>query len=409
VEALRCAKEIVQELRGAGHRAYFAGGWVRDYLLGIKSQDIDIATDADPDEIVSIFPEHVLVGAQFGVVLVLYKDFQFEVATFRKDLAYEDGRKPSEVSLKSSPEEDALRRDFTINGMFFDPVTETVYDFVGGKADLEKKVIRTIGKPEERFSEDRLRMIRAVRFAFRFGFSLDEDTKRAIRELSATLLPAVSMERIWQELNKMREGPSFKEALKKMHKLNLLQTIFPQLSNVSLDELEIRLQGIELLSPHVPSILFLARLFGDSEESFVKLLHQHLRASKEDGKWLEAYIELKKIPLSALFNLEPYKVAHLLANSRTQVCLEVLTCGINEKEKESFRTKYEAAHHHLDSFIHRIRKKDPVVKAKDLQEAGVLPGIKMGKLLAEAERISINHHLTDKEQVLHKLKEMAEW
>ena len=244
MSALKYAQDICRELRQSGHIAYFAGGWVRDHLLGIESADIDIATDATPEEIVKIFPDHVLVGAQFGVVLVLYGPFQFEVTTFRQDVLYENGRKPSEVLLKSSPEEDAKRRDFTINGMFFNPVTEELYDFVGGKEDIQKKSIRSIGKADERFQEDRLRMLRAIRFAHRFGFTIEEETRKSIAKCSHTLLPAVSMERIWQELCKMRAYPLFKEALLEMHALGLLSTIFPPLKNVSEQELFLRLKEI---------------------------------------------------------------------------------------------------------------------------------------------------------------------
>ena len=406
VNALKCAKEICQELRQSGHIAYFTGGWVRDYLLGITSSDIDIATNADPEEIIKIFPDHVLVGAQFGVVLVLYGPFQFEVATFRKDVLYENGRTPSEVILKSSSEEDAKRRDFTINGMFFDPVTEEIYDFVGGKADLERKVIRCIGVPQARFQEDRLRMLRAIRFAHRFGFAIDESTRRAIATLSHTLLPAVSMERIWQELCKMREAPLFKEALLEMHTLGLLGTIFPPLKNVTLQTLLSRLEGIETLQAHVPTILFLVKLFGTDDEPFVKNLHQTLRASREEGKWIEAFLEFKKL---ALEELEPYLLAKLFANSRFEIVFEVLLCQKSEEERKQFLEWYKKRHHELEFFIHCLRKKEPLITSKDLSALGIKPGKEMGQLLQEAEKIAINLHLIHKHEILEKLQKMPLW
>src|SRR5256714_15418872 len=158
------AREIARRLRERGNIAYFAGGCVRDLLRDQAPKDFDIATDARPETVQKLFPQTYAVGAHFGVIVVLENEFQFEVATFRSDGAYLDGRHPVEVHFASA-EEDAARRDFTINGMFFDPEKEAVIDFVGGRAGLEPRLIRAIGDPAQRFAEDRLRMLRAVRFA----------------------------------------------------------------------------------------------------------------------------------------------------------------------------------------------------------------------------------------------------
>src|SRR5215469_4932074 len=158
------ARAVAARLRSEGHIAYFAGGCVRDLVRGLTPKDYDIATDARPENVQTLFPRTYAVGAHFGVIIVLEDSFQFEVATFRSDEAYIDGRHPSAVHF-SSPEEDARRRDFTINGMFFDPVSDKVIDLVGGQADIGAKLIRAIGDPAKRFAEDRLRMLRAVRFA----------------------------------------------------------------------------------------------------------------------------------------------------------------------------------------------------------------------------------------------------
>ncbi|MEY2525294.1 MAG: poly(A) polymerase, partial [Verrucomicrobiota bacterium] len=156
----KTAREIVARLRERGHIAYFAGGCVRDIVRGEMPKDFDIATDATPDVVQELFTRTYAVGAHFGVIVVLENEFQFEVATFRSDDIYVDGRRPTAVHF-SSPEEDAKRRDFTINGMFFDPEKDEVIDFVGGRADLDAKLIRAIGEPAQRFAEDRLRMLRA--------------------------------------------------------------------------------------------------------------------------------------------------------------------------------------------------------------------------------------------------------
>src|SRR5882762_7498410 len=191
-------RKLAQRLRAAGHVAYFAGGCVRDLVRGQIPKDIDIATDARPDDVQKMFPRTYAVGAHFGVIIVLENDFQFEVATFRSDEAYIDGRHPTAVHF-SSPKEDAQRRDFTINGMFYDPVAEEVIDFVGGRADLEAKLIRAIGEPEQRFQEDRLRMLRTVRFATVLGFEIDQRTWEALLAKAATIKD-ISAERIREEL-----------------------------------------------------------------------------------------------------------------------------------------------------------------------------------------------------------------
>ncbi len=233
---LRVATRIVQRLFDEGFTAYFAGGWVRDYLRGQMTDEIDIATNAPPDQIVKLFSKTVPVGIAFGVVIVVEEEHFFEVTTFRKDLPYYDGRHPSGVDY-STPEKDALRRDFTINGMFYDPLTETLHDFVEGQKDLKGGIIRAIGNPIDRFQEDRLRMIRAIRFACRFDFTIDPETAKAIELYAPSLLPSVSMERIWQEFTKMAKAPRFDQALIEMQRLGLLQVVFPELSFLTPEEI----------------------------------------------------------------------------------------------------------------------------------------------------------------------------
>ncbi|MBI2962971.1 MAG: CCA tRNA nucleotidyltransferase, partial [Deltaproteobacteria bacterium] len=175
-DAEAAARAVVERLRRAGHVAYFAGGCVRDHLLGRPPVgDFDVATSARPEAVQRLFPRTVAVGAQFGVILVLHDDVRVEVATFRADEAYVDGRHPVAVRF-TTPEEDAARRDFTINGMFADPFTWQVHDFVGGREDLARRLVRAIGDPRRRFDEDKLRLVRAVRFAARLGFAIDAET-----------------------------------------------------------------------------------------------------------------------------------------------------------------------------------------------------------------------------------------
>src|SRR3954449_7011506 len=170
---------IVRRLREAGHVAYFAGGCVRDELLGIEPTDYDVATDAPPTRVRELFSNTQAVGAAFGVILVRHRKSVIEVATFRTDLAYRDGRRPEGVQFTTA-EEDAKRRDFTINGLFLDPIENRVIDHVGGQEDLKKEIIRAIGDPNHRFEEDHLRLLRAIRFAARFQFEIEQETSAAL-------------------------------------------------------------------------------------------------------------------------------------------------------------------------------------------------------------------------------------
>ncbi|MFT5124268.1 MAG: putative nucleotidyltransferase with HDIG domain [Kiritimatiellia bacterium] len=222
------ARQVVQTLRDHGFTAYYAGGCVRDMLMGRTPKDFDIASDASPDEVIALFDRYHEIGKAFGVVQVMVGDEGYEVATFRQDMDYEDGRHPVGI-VPSSPEEDAERRDFTINGMFFDPIAGEVIDFVGGKADLEKQIIRAIGDPETRFLEDHLRMLRAIRFSAVLGYQIDAATWQAMTEHAAKIT-RVSVERIAQELNRtLMESIQPGDALELLRLSGLLEHIMPEL------------------------------------------------------------------------------------------------------------------------------------------------------------------------------------
>src|SRR5437764_12527584 len=199
------ARKVAARLREDGHIAFFAGGCVRDMVRKLPPKDIDIATDARPEVVQKLFPRTYAVGAHFGVIVVLENGFQFEVATFRSDDVYLDGRRPSGVHF-SSPAEDARRRDFTINGMFFDPAKNEVIDFVGGRDDLKAKLILAIGDPGQRFAEDRLRMLRAIRFATVLEFQIESETWNALQQASASIT-GISAERIRDELVRIFLSP----------------------------------------------------------------------------------------------------------------------------------------------------------------------------------------------------------
>jgi poly(A) polymerase len=229
VTAEALARNIVERLRASGHTAWFVGGCVRDLLLGRAAKDFDVATSAQPDELLRLFPGAGQVGAHFGVVLVREDGAQVEVATFRSDLEYADGRRPEGVRFETDPRQDALRRDFTINALFLDPASGEVLDFTGGKADLEAKLIRAIGDPEQRFREDRLRLLRAVRFAARLGFTIDAETFRAMQRL-APLIHSVSAERVRDEIGRILTEGGARRGFELLDASGLLREILPEVA-----------------------------------------------------------------------------------------------------------------------------------------------------------------------------------
>ena len=225
----RAARLIVETLRRHGYVAYFAGGCVRDRLLGVAAKDFDVATDARPDTVQALFSRTVPVGVQFGVCLVVVDGQAVEVATFRADGRYLDGRRPTTVRFTTA-QEDARRRDFTINGMFYDPIADRIIDHVGGQADLAAGIVRAIGDPAARFAEDRLRLLRAVRFAARLGFTIAPSTRAAITESSAAVT-SVARERIGDEVVKLLTEGGARRGFGLLAETGLLDRILPELSD----------------------------------------------------------------------------------------------------------------------------------------------------------------------------------
>jgi poly(A) polymerase len=221
------ALRIIRTLRAFGHEAMFAGGCVRDKLMGREPKDFDIATSARPEQVQAAFEATEAVGAAFGVILVILDGAAYEVATFRSDGEYRDGRHPESVRF-SSPEEDAMRRDFTVNGIFYDPDADEFQDFVGGKADLKKKMIRAIGDPSKRFDEDKLRVLRAVRFAVQLGFEIDAATWEAAKAFAAQI-SIVAWERIQAELSKILISPNPRRGIELLDEAGLVEALLPEL------------------------------------------------------------------------------------------------------------------------------------------------------------------------------------
>jgi poly(A) polymerase len=235
MEARDLANRICATLRGRGYQAYLVGGCVRDIVLGREPVDYDVATDATPGEVAQIFPRSLSVGAQFGVVVVTANSVQVEVATFRSDVGYSDGRHPDRVEYSKTPRDDVRRRDFTINALLLDPESNEVLDFVGGREDLRARIIRAIGDPDARFREDKLRMMRAVRFAARFGYSIESATFEAIQKHAAQI-NEVSAERIRDELTKLLTEGAARRSFELLDETGLLEQVLPEIA---------RMKGVE--------------------------------------------------------------------------------------------------------------------------------------------------------------------
>ncbi|MEI6241857.1 MAG: CCA tRNA nucleotidyltransferase [Chlamydiota bacterium] len=396
------ARTIIETLHSAGFIAYYAGGWVRDFLLQHPSDDIDIATNAPPNTLLSLFPKTIPVGIAFGIVIVVLEGKEFEVATFRKDLDYQDGRHPSHVEFTSAIE-DAKRRDFTINGMFYDPFEKKVLDFVEGELDLQKKIIRAIGSPKKRFEEDRLRMIRAVRFACRFNFTIEEQTKQAIIEEAPFLFPAVSIERVFQEFSKMSEN-NFGKSLLLLHQFRLLPQIFPVLQSLSIEEIQKRTSFIPYFPKNTPVILKLLELFPNISSEEIETLCRYLKVPNKDLDLCLFCINGKNL-LSKESSL--YELAYFYASPYGSMCLEIFS--VHLQDKKAFEEQQKKNRILLQPYIEKIQKKIPIIESKDLIPLGIPPGKLLGLLLKEGEKIAINQLLVHKEEILLELQKNPLW
>jgi poly(A) polymerase len=409
--AVPYATTIVKRLVGEGHIAYFAGGWVRDYLMKHPSDDIDIATSASVQQIQAIFPKTIPVGVAFGIVIVVEEGHHFEVATFRKEQGYLDGRRPTSVE-PASPQEDAQRRDFTINGMFWDPLKSQLHDYVGGQKDLAKGILRAIGNPHERFLEDRLRMMRAVRYSTRFNFPIETETLQAIVSHAPSLLPAVAMERVWQEFKKMSLFAHFDRGLITLHQLNLLPTIFPQLKGVLLEEIQTRLKPLVFFPKGAPAITELLELFPDHSLKQLFQLCDYLKLSRSEREIVRFLYHAKQMlnmPHEWQAKLEKCEWAQFYANPHAKTCLKIFAAHLPSSIRENFLKEHDSRMQSLEIAIQRIRSQTPVVRADHLMREGISPGKKMGLLLKEAERVGINEEIDNSERIIDLLKKSSLW
>lgn len=379
------ALEVVQKLRDAGFQALWAGGCVRDLVLDHEPSDYDVATTATPEEVRSVFggKRTVPVGTSFGVILVLGPDDTepIEVATFRREGEYVDGRRPESVEY-CTPEEDALRRDFTINGMFYDPLTETIHDYVGGEQDLQRRILRCIGDPEDRFAEDKLRMLRAVRFATRFGFQIEQATSDAVRK-HVSEITVVSVERISQELLKMLAHDNRRQAIELCVKLGLWTVILPELQLPTQDSAEHRqlfalLQQLESPSPE----LVLAILSREMTLTAARKLARRLKLSNEQRDRIVWLLEHRE-NLKSAEQLPLHRLKCLLAHDYRDDLLEYTRASelVNKNTMHAF----EFCDHYLARTPQNVLQPEPLLTGDDFIKAGMKPG-KEFKILLDAVR-----------------------
>jgi poly(A) polymerase len=400
------AKFIIETLNAKGYIAYFAGGWVRDYLLDHPSDDIDIATNAPCEIVETLFSHTIPIGKAFGIILVIIKSKQYEVATFRKDIEYKDGRRPSRVEF-SSAEVDAQRRDFTINGMFYDPIKEEIIDYVDGQKDIEKKIIRAIGNPHERFKEDRLRMIRAIRLSARFNFEIEKETKKAIIFHSNELMRSVAIERIYQELYKMSQYQNFKKALFDLFENNLLQNIFPSLKNLSFKKIDKRLVLIDDFPHKTPTIVSILELFPNYTLDQKIDLCKYFKLSNRDINFVTFVHNSKNLIKNK--KASDYDLAFFYSNDFYDLTIDILAIHSPFKKRKEFLSLHEQKQKELQEYIKRIKNNDPIVKSSDLIKLGIKPGPLMGKILKEAEKISINKKLLNPKEIIAILQKQKIW
>ncbi|GMU24310.1 MAG: poly(A) polymerase [Phycisphaerae bacterium] len=391
---------VVRRLREHGHEALWAGGCVRDMLLGRAPTDIDVATDALPDEIITLFRHTRKVGVQFGVVLVRQGRYWIETATFRQDLDYADGRRPDQV-IFTNAEHDAQRRDFTINGLFYDPIEQRVIDYVGGQQDLAAGVIRAIGKPEERFAEDHLRMLRAARFTARFGFQLDPPTGVAIRRHAARLV-RISPERIREELQKMFEQPARAEAMRLIADLNLLPYLWPAAqADWPAGRADQAVEVLAALPPGADFVLCMAGMLNRQSPAGGERIGRALRMSNHeiaDLCWLVG--SHPRVGQAANMSAATFK--KLMAHPRREdlLALHRAACIAEGFPLDA----YERAWRRLEQLPREDLAPLPLVTGDDLIGLGLKPGPVFKSVLDELYDQQLNGELPDRAAALERLR-----
>lgn len=421
----KLALKIIRTLHEKGYQAYFVGGCVRDLLRKKPPKDLDIATNAVPEAVRRLFPKTVPVGAQFGVILVVEDGQPFEVATFRADKGYADGRRPTGVRFTDA-RQDALRRDFTVNGVFYDPLTRRVMDWVGGEKDLKKKVIRAIGDPLKRFTEDKLRMLRAVRFASVLGFKIESKTLAAVKKLSKHI-HTVSHERVRDELVKMFTGPDPSRALALLDETGLLKEVLPEVA---------KMKGVQQPRKFHPegdvfvhTKLLLKQLEDPSAVlAFGCLLHDvgkpatyrrsdRIRFNGHEhvgARIAESILERLRFPNDLKASVVACVEGHMrfkdVKAMRESTLKKFMQRETFDTELEQHRIDCLASHGDLSNWrflkkkLNVLSKEEikpaPLVNGRDLLDLGYPEGPVIGKILRAAEEMQLENRVRTKEEAL---------
>jgi putative nucleotidyltransferase with HDIG domain len=420
------AFEIVKTLVENGHRALYAGGCVRDMVMEKPAAgDIDIATSASPQTVRHLFEHVIPVGEHFGVEIVMRGGIPFEVATFRRDKGASDGRHPDSVEF-SDEKEDALRRDFTINGMFYDPINDTILDYVGGEADIERGLVRAIGEADRRFTEDYLRMIRAIRFAARFGFEIEEKTWAALKG-NVGGVARISAERVFAECDKILSGPHPDRAVSLLHESGLLTLVLPEVENLvgvsqppqfhpEGDVFAHTVQALALLRnpTHVSAW---ATLLHDIGKPATMAVSDRIRFSNHDrvgAKMADHLLRRLKAPAALIDGVVAVVENHMnfinVQKMRLSTLKRFLARPTLDDELEVHRADCLASHGDISNytFIRRKREEMPVevikppalISGKDLIEVGFKPGPIFGKILGEAYDLQLENKLVTREEAV---------
>lgn len=425
---LPAATSLAKSLTEAGHTAYFAGGCVRDKLLGHSPKDYDIATSATPAEVLKLFPSSNEVGAHFGVVIVKHQGHHIEIATFRTDGSYKDGRRPDSVTF-STPEEDAHRRDFTINGLFENPVTGEIIDHVNGFRDIESKTLRAIGTPAHRFQEDALRLLRAVRFSTTLGFPIEETTLSAIKE-NAHLLDKISPERIRDEFSKIITSPNRRAGLELLVSTSLIDHFLPEvLALIGCEQPpQWHPEGdvfthtcimLEMLAPHAPLTLCLATLLHDIAKPPTQTTDPdgRIRFNGHESLGAEMATEILtrlKYPNAVIRDASHMVSRHMqfmnVQQMRKSTLKRFMSPPTFPEEMElhrvdcassnGFTDNYEYLNAKAEEFANEPLIPEPLVTGKDLISRGLKPGPRFAEILNDIQTEQLENGLTSREDAL---------
>lgn len=422
------ARSIVERLRAKGFEALYAGGCVRDQLLGLTPHDYDVATNARPEQVEALFPRTVPVGVQFGVIIVLEQGAEIQVATFRGDGAYHDGRHPESVRYTDA-EGDSRRRDFTVNGLFFDPIEERILDFVEGRRDLESRLLRAIGDPSERFAEDKLRLLRAVRFATTLGFEIDPDTWREILVWSPEI-HAVSAERIREELVKILLSPNRLRGFDLLDESGLLRQVLPEMEALKgCDQPpEFHPEGdvfvhtrlmLSMLAPDASLPLVLSVLFHDIGKPATRMVDETGRIRFNGHEGVSAGMTLRllqrlRFPNEVIDAVIPAVRLHMsfkdVPNMRVATLKRMMARPTFEEELELHRVDCLASHGMLDNHAMLIAKREefgreplipqPLITGHDLIALGMKPGPEFAEVLMSVQTRQMEGTLNTREEAL---------